>query len=117
MAKRIHHMGMIVSQGEHEEFHKGAPDLTPKHHEALMKRLGISKEQDEAWHRTHLTLGEQRALGLTHVEPSAIGAGFVEWCVKQEWLVQRGKAYFVSKEGIRELAARFEILVERTQRR
>lgn len=62
-----------------------------------------------------LTLGEQRARGLMHVEPSAIGAGFVEWCIKQRWLVQRGSEYFASKEGIRELS--FDIVVERTERR
>lgn len=116
MAKRIHHMGMIVGKDEHDEFHKTAPDLNPKQHEALMKHMGITKEQEE-WHRTHLTLGEQRARELTHVEPSAIGAGFVEWCVKQGWLAQRGKEYFASKEGMRELRARFDIVVERTERR
>lgn len=62
-------------------------------------------------------LTEQRARRLTHVEPSAIGAGFAEWCVKQGWLVQRGKEYFASKEGVRELGARFDIVVERTGRR
>jgi hypothetical protein len=79
--------------------------------------MGITKEQDEEWHRTHLTLGEQRARGLMHVEPSAIGAGFVEWCLKQGWLVRRGGEYFACKEGIRELDARFDIVVERTERR
>jgi hypothetical protein len=117
MSKRIHHMGMTLTRNEHEEFHKGAPDLSPKQHEAFMKRMGITKEQDEEWRRTHLTLGEQRAQGLIHVEPAAIGAGFVEWCVKQGWLVRRGTEYFASKEGDRELGARFDIAVERAQRR
>jgi hypothetical protein len=91
--------------------------LTPKEHAALMERLGYTKEQDEEWHRTHLTLGEQRALGLVHVEPSAIGIAFVGWCVMQGWLVQRGDEYFASKEGISELGARFGIALERAQRR
>lgn len=52
MAKRIHHMGMIISKDEHDEFHKNAPDLNLKQHEALMKRMRITKEQDEEWHRT-----------------------------------------------------------------
>ena len=63
------------------------------------------------------TLGEQRARGLMHVEPSAIGAGFVEWCLKQGWLVRLGGEYFASKEGVRELDARFGIVAERTGRR
>ena len=117
MARRIHHMGMVMNQGEHDQFHKTAPELSPKQHDGLMKRLGVSKEEDEEWHRTHLTLGEQGAQGLMHVEPQAIGAGFVKWCAKQGWVVQRGSEYFASKEGIRELAAQFEIAVERTQRR
>ncbi len=117
MAKRIHHMGTIMSKAEHDQFHKNAPDLNPKQHEALMKRLGVTKEEDEEWHRTHLTLGEQRARDLLRVEPSAIGAGFLQWCVKQGWLVQRGDEYFASREGVRELGERFEIAVKRTQRR
>jgi hypothetical protein len=117
MAKRIHHMGKTIAREENRDFHQRAPDLSPKEHAALMKRMGITQEQDEEWHRTHLTLGEQRTQGLTHVEPSAIGAGFVQWCVRQGWLVQRGEEYFASKEGIRELAARFEIVVARSPRR
>jgi hypothetical protein len=117
MAKRIHHMGMIVSKDKHDEFHKNALDLSPNQHDALLKRIGITKEQDEEWHRTHLTLGEQRARGLTHVDPLVIGAGFVEWCVRQGWLIQRGTEYFASKEGIRELGSRFDLIAERTGRR
>ena len=117
MARRIHHMGMILDQEAHEAFHQSAPELSPKQHAALMKRMGVTKERDEEWHRTHLTLGEQRARGLTHVEAAAIGAGFVAWCVKQGWLLRRGAEYFASKEGIRELGARFEIVVERSARR
>ena len=43
MAKRIHHMGMVMGKGEHDEFHKNAPDLSPRQHEALMKRMGIKQ--------------------------------------------------------------------------
>lgn len=114
MARRIHHMGMIVGKDKHDEFHRDAPDLNPKQHEALMKRMGITKEEDEEWHRTHLTLGEQRARGLTQVDPMVIGAGFVEWCAKHGLLVQRGNQYFATKDGVRELAERFEIVVAGT---
>jgi len=117
MARRIHHMGKVMSQGEHDKFHKATADLTSKQHDALMKRLGVTKDEDREWHRTHLTLGEQRVHGLTHVEPSAIGGAFVEWCVKQGWLVRRGKEHFASREGIRELSARFGMVIERARRR
>ena len=111
MAKRIHHMGMIVTKEEHGQFHSTAPALSTKQHDALMKKMGITKEQDEEWHRTHLTLAEQRAKGLKHVEASAVGAGFLAWCVKQGWLVQQDKEFFAPQDGIRELRDRFGITV------
>ena len=109
MAKRIHRMGMILTQEERDQFHANVLALTPRQRDALMKRLGITKEQDEEWHRTHLTLAQQRARGLKHVEPSTLGTEFVAWCVKQGWLVQQDKEYFISKDGVRELRDRFDI--------
>jgi len=114
MGKRIHHMGMTLTKEEHDRFHQEKRDLAPEHHDALMKKLGITKEQDEEWHRTHLTLEEQRAKGtkgLRGINPFAVGGGFLSWCVMQGWIVQRGKQYFVTKEGIRELRERFNINV------
>jgi hypothetical protein len=109
MAKRIHHMGMTVSQRDHERFHQSVPELSPKQHASLMKRMGITREQDEEWHRTHLTLAEQRARGLKRVDSGAVGAGLVAWCTAQGWLVQHEKAHFVTEVGVRELSARFGI--------
>lgn len=114
MGKRIHHMGMILTKEEHDRFHREARELAPDQHDALMAKLGISKEQDEEWHRTHLTLGEQRAKGtkgLKGINCFAVGGGFLSWCVKQGWLVQQGKQYFATKEGARELHDRFDIKV------
>ena len=112
MSKRIHHMGMTITKEEHERFHNEPRELNPKQHDALMKKLGITKEQDEEWHRTHLTLGEQRAaMGLKAIQPIAVGNDFLSWCTKQGWVVQRGKQYFAKKEGVRELRERFGIKV------
>jgi hypothetical protein len=114
MGTRIHHMGMTLTKEQHDRFHREATDLVPEKHDALMKKLGITKEQDEEWHRTHLTLGEMRTLGkkgLKEVNPFAVGGGFLSWCVKEGWLVQRGKQYFATKEGARELRERFGITV------
>ena len=112
MGKRIHHMGMTLTKEEHERFHKQAPSLNPKKHDVLMKRLGVTKEEDEEWHRTHLTLGEQRALaGMNAINPLAAGAGFIAWCTCQGWVVQRGKQFFATKEGTRELRERFGIRI------
>lgn len=109
MGKQVHHMGMILDKADHDEFHKRAPELNPRQHDALMKRMGITPEEDEAWHETHLTLGEQRAQGLKHIDPGAIGIAFSEFCIQQGWMVHKGKDYFATREGIRELRSRFDI--------
>lgn len=109
MAKRIHHMGMIVERQEHEDFHKRAPELTPRQHDALMKRMGITPEEDVEWHKTHLTLRELHAAGLKHVDLYAIGMAFSEFCVRQGWMMRKGKDYLANKEGILELRGRFDI--------
>ena len=114
MGRRIHHMGMTLTNEEHDRFHQENRDLTPEKHDALMKKLGITREQDEEWHRTHLTLAEQRAKGMSGlkgINPFAVGGGFLSWCVEQRWVVQRRKQYFATKEGVRELRERFGIKV------
>ena len=113
MGKRIHHMGMTLTKKQHDRFHKESPALTPEQHDALMKKLGVTKEQDEEWHRTHSTLDEQRsqAAGLKGINCFAVGGGFLAWCVKQGWLVQRGKQYFATQEGASQLRERFGIKV------
>ena len=109
MSKRIRHMGMTLTKEQNEQWHRDAPELTPERHDALMKKLGITKEQDEEWHRTHKTLHEQRTRRQKSINPFAVGGGFLAWCVKQGWLVQQGKQYFATKEGLRELRERFDI--------
>ena len=109
MGKQIHHMGMILDKADHDEFHKRPPELNVRQHDALMKRMGITPEEDEAWHRTHLTLAEQHVQGLKHIDPCAIGIAFSEFCIQQGWMVHKGKDYFATKEGIRELRSRFDI--------
>jgi hypothetical protein len=112
MARRIHHMGMTLTPEDHARFHDQAPPLTPEKHDALMKKLGITKQQDEEWHRTHLTLSELRAqalAGTKHINPQALAAGFLAWCVQQGWLRQKGKQYLATQEGETELRQRFGI--------
>jgi hypothetical protein len=100
---------MTITKKQHDEFHSRAPVLSPKQHDAMMKRMGISKEQDAEWHRTHATLAEQRVKGLKPINPFAVGAGFLAWCVKQGWLVQQQREYFAHQNGARELRERFGI--------
>jgi len=111
MSKRVHHMGMTLTKEEFERWHREAPPLTPEKHDALMKKLGVTKEEDEEWHRTHLTLHEQKMKGLKPVNPFAVGGAFLAWCVKQGWLVQKSRQYLATREGKRELRARFDIKV------
>ncbi len=109
---KIHHMGMKMAKDEHDRFHAEGQDLAPERHDTLMKKLGITREEDEEWHRTHLTLGQQRALqkqGLRPVNPFQIGGAFLEWCVGQGWLEQHTQQYFATQEGARELHSRFGI--------
>lgn len=109
MGKRIHHMGMIVQREDHHNFHKRAPELTPRQHDALMERMGITPEEDREWHRTHLTRGELRAQGLKHVDLYAIGTAFSEFCVRQGWMEHKGKDYLLNEIGVLELRGRFDI--------
>jgi hypothetical protein len=114
MSKKIHHMGMTLTKEEHDRFHKDPPALTPERHDALLKKLGVTKEQDAEWHRTHLTLAEQRAAatkGMKLINRLAVGGDFLAWCEKQGWLVQRGRQYFATGQGARELRERFAIQV------
>ncbi len=114
MGKRIHHMGMTLTKRGHERFHQEGRDLTPEQHDAFMKNLGITAEQDEEWHRSHLTPGEQQATSkgaLRGINPFAVGGGFLSWCVKQGWIVQQRRRYFATREGTRALRERFDIKV------
>jgi len=109
MAKKIRHMGMTLTKEEHDRWHKQARELPPEQHDTLMKKLGITPEQDAEWHRTHRTLDEQRTKGKKSINPFAVGGAFLGWCVQQGWLVQEGKQYFATQEGARELRERFDI--------
>jgi hypothetical protein len=110
VGRKIHHMGMAMGKDEHEAFHNKPGELSTRQHGALLKRLGVTAEQDAEWHRTHQTLAEQRKR-LKPVDPNALGAAFVTWCVKRGWLVQRGQEYFAHPEGASELRERFDIKI------
>lgn len=101
------HMEIAPNRRDHDRFHRAAPGLTPRQHATLMKKMGITTEQDEEWHRTHLTLAQERA--LKPIDPYALGGGFLAWCVQHGWLVHKGRRYFASREGLRELRNQFEI--------
>jgi hypothetical protein len=112
MGKRIHQSEMVMTRQEHERFHREHRDLTPAQHHALTRKLGITKEQHDEWHRTHLMPEGQRdreTQALKAINPFAVGGGFLSWCVNQGWLVQRGTQYFATPDGARKLRQRFDI--------
>ncbi len=47
MSGRIRHMGMTMTKEEHRRWDEKHPTLAPKQHAAFMKKLGVTKEQDE----------------------------------------------------------------------
>jgi ABC-type xylose transport system substrate-binding protein len=105
--KKVKHMGMTMTEEEHEKWHKEQHEMTPQQHEALMKKMSISKEEDKEWHKKHSVTKALRKQVQKLINPFAVGGGFLNYCVKQGWLVQRGKGrsakYYVTEEGEAEL--------------
>jgi hypothetical protein len=44
MSKKAEHMGMTMTEEEHERWHREQAEVTPEQHEALMKQMGISTQ-------------------------------------------------------------------------
>lgn len=108
MEKKIRHMGMNMTEKEHERWHIEQREMTSEQHEALMKKMGISDEEDSEWHKRNKILSKtQERLERRPVNPFAIGGGFLDYCVKQGWLTKEGKGrntrYYVTEEGREEL--------------
>jgi len=57
-------------------------------------------------------LGQQKKKRRKSINPFFVGGAFLDWCVKQGWLVQEGRQYFATEEGARQLQQRFEIAVK-----
>ena len=102
MGKRIRHMGMAMTEGEHKKWHRDGQAMTKEQHKALMEEMGIGKKDDKKWHKGHepsVKSSDTRRL----VNPFAIGGGFLDYCVKHEWLIREGNGrnakYFLTKDG------------------
>lgn len=108
MDKKFKHLGMEMTEAEHEKWHNDHPDMTKKEHKNLMKKMGTSKEEDRKWHEQHdKPKGSQKKISGKTVNPFAIGGGFLNYCVKEGWLIQEGKSkgvrYYLTKQGEEEL--------------
>lgn len=111
--KTIRHMGMTMTDKEHEQWHRKHKELTPEEHEQLMKHMGISPEEDEKWHREQKNVAAHPDdSDAGPLNPFMIGGGFLTYCVKHGWLTREGKGnkskYFATEKGRRELA-KFDI--------
>ena len=108
MAKKIKHFGMEMTDKEHKKWHEGNKKMTPAQHKAFMKKMGISEEEDKKWHEIHEEPNQTKGnLELKSVNPFAIGGGFLDYCIRQGWLVREKKGrhgkYFATKEGEKKL--------------
>jgi len=108
MVKRNKHFGMEMTDEEHQKWHDGHREMTSEQHKAFMKKMGISEEEDKKWHEAHDELDQTKShVGLKSVNPFAVGGGFLDYCIKQGWLIREKKGrhakYYVTKEGEKEL--------------
>jgi hypothetical protein len=93
----IRHMGMTMTDQEHRRWHQEheGKRLTPAEHQKLMEHLGVSEEQDRRWHKAQKTgdgeSGADPGAEGDPVDPSAIGGGFLEYCIRQGWLMRAGR--------------------------
>lgn len=51
--KTIRHLGMKLTEEEHERWHRehGKKPLSPEEHAMLMQHLGVTPEEDRKWHQ------------------------------------------------------------------
>jgi hypothetical protein len=107
MGKKIKHMKMSLTEEEHKRWHREHQEITPEQHKTLMEKMGISKEEDKKWHKSHEIPNSSKEQKSKPINPYAVGGGFLAYCVKQEWLIQKGKGrttkYYATKKGINEL--------------
>jgi hypothetical protein len=77
--------------------------------------MGITEAEDKRWHGTHKLAQEPgNTPGWGPINPFAIGGGFLDYCVKQGWLIKSGTGrnvrYYVTESGEKALK-KFDIKV------
>ncbi|MEW6235811.1 MAG: hypothetical protein AB1656_10530 [Candidatus Omnitrophota bacterium] len=104
-------LGMNLTEAEHEKWHKEHPqgELTAEEQEQLRERLGVSEAEQRQWREQHPEHEENRKEGTEKaINPFAVGGGFLDYCVKQGWLIREGSGrsskYYATPAGKRELA-------------
>lgn len=112
--KPIRHMGMTMTEEEHRKWHAehDGKELTEAEHRLLMEHLRISEEENRKWHQAQQSPAEETTGDLPPggdpINPFAIGGAFLQYCVRQGWLIQQGGGrktkYFVTAVGREALA-------------
>ena len=115
MTKKNKHFGIEMTDEEHKKWHDGHQKMTPAQHKAFMKKMGISEEEDKKWHERHSEPDQTEGdVDRKSVNPFAIGGGFLDYCIKQGWLILEKKGrqgkYYITKEGEKGLR-KFDIKV------
>lgn len=102
------YLGIDLTEKEHEKWHKENYEMRVEQDIALMKRMGVSEEEDKEWHKNK-KITENPSIMLSerkYINPFAVGGRFLEYCVKQGWLMKEGKGrsakYFVTEVGKKE---------------
>lgn len=103
--KPIQHMGMDMTNAEHDIWHAQHQEMTEEEHGAMLDKLGISIEEDKAWHAEQdRKIPEKTYQGLKAINPFAVGGGFLDHCIAKGWVVKDGSGrqarYFVTDEGV-----------------
>ena len=107
-SRKTEHMGMEMTEEEHERWHQEPWEMSPGEHDALIRKMGITEDQDREWHEKHgVPQPVPSDRDRKSVNPFAIGGGFLDYCVTQGWLVREGKGrsarYYVTRKGEEEL--------------
>lgn len=106
--KIIRHMGMTMTEEEHKQWHRKHKKMRPEEHEQLMEKMGVSPQEDIRWHQQQKRCKTREVdSGNMPLNQFVIGGGFLNYCVKQGWLIREGKGvkakYFATEKGRREL--------------
>ena len=108
MARKTETTAMSPEERKHRDWHHDHVEMDTKAHEALMRRLGVTEQEHEIWHRLHRIPMERDEEGARQVlDPNVIGAGFVEHCISRGWIIREGHGhrarYYPTEEGRAEL--------------
>ncbi len=108
MAKKRTHIGEDITEEDQRKLHEEHKQISPTEHPTLMRAMGISDAEDEAWHNAHGPVPlSQPAPERKSINPFAVGGAFLDYCVKQKWLIREGTGrsakYYPTEAGIKEL--------------